>query len=71
MQAGADARFSQGTVRFAQNALDLRQGVSPAVRGELRLEDGVRAVVCNGESELPATVVAEGNEVNDLECPSQ
>lgn len=71
LQEQADARFGQSTIRYAQNGLDLRRGVSPVVRSILRIEDGRRAVVCNGESVLPAAVAADGNEVNDLECPSQ
>jgi hypothetical protein len=71
LQEQANARFGQSIIRYARNALDLRRGASPEVQAILRLTDGVRAVVCNGESQLPATVIAQGNEVNDLECPSQ
>jgi hypothetical protein len=68
--AQADVVIGEVTIRFARDGLFLRGGNTLAVNGLLRLMDGVNAVRCDSESDLPSAIVADGNEVNDLACPS-
>ncbi|MCA9950141.1 MAG: hypothetical protein KDE48_10875 [Anaerolineales bacterium] len=67
----ADAIMGETDVRFAQDGLFLRDGNAPRGEGIVRLLNGINAVRCNGDSILPDMLEAEGNEVNDLQCPHQ
>jgi hypothetical protein len=68
--AQADVTLADATIRFARDGLFLRGGNGLTANGLLQLLDGVNAVRCDGESDLPSTILAEGNEVNELECPN-
>lgn len=69
--AGARVRLANIVIRYAQTGLALHGGNVPVVQGELRISDGVKALWCDAEIEIPASFVVEGNEVNELRCPSR
>lgn len=67
----AHISFVHAQIRYARTGLILRDGVTPAVTGSLRISDGQNALWCDGRAEMPGTLVAEGNEDNYRQCPTQ
>ncbi|MCL4266957.1 MAG: hypothetical protein KJ069_27505 [Anaerolineae bacterium] len=71
ISARANVVLGDAAIYFARDGLFLRGGVNPTAPGPLRLVNGVHAVRCDGPSEVPPAIVAQGNEVNDLQCPTR
>jgi hypothetical protein len=73
IEIGADAnvQFAHTIIRYAQTALSLHGGNAPVIEGWLRVTGGKNALWCDGDSWLPSTFQSEGNESNEIRCPSQ
>jgi hypothetical protein len=69
--AEADPSFAYVIIRYAQTGLTLRGGNVPNIGGWLRVTDGEVALWCDGRGEMPDAFVAEGNEDNYGQCPTQ
>ena len=71
--AGAQASltFGEGLIRYAQNGLALRDGNIPRIDGRFQVTNSVRALWCNGRGEMPSGFIAEQNEDNYRQCPSE
>lgn len=67
--ARADVVMEDTIIYYARDGLFLRGGNSLRTSGDVRLVNGQNAVRCDGESELPNDISAQGNEVNVLICP--
>jgi len=67
----AEVSFGYAVIRYAQTGLILRDNVVPSISGWLQVADGQIALWCDGEAEMPVGFLAEGNEDNNKQCPTQ
>lgn len=69
--AQADVVVGHAVIRFATEGLFIRDSSALAVNGLVLITDGKTAVRCQSETSLPANaLVADRNEVNEIQCPN-
>lgn len=67
----AEVVIGHAIIRYATEGLFVRDSSALTVNGLILITDGKTALRCQGEVILPANVVvADRNEVNDIQCPS-
>lgn len=69
--AKASLDFEHAIIRYARTGLRLRDGSRLQIGESLNITDGISALWCNGDIEVPARLVARGNQDNLHECPTQ
>jgi len=68
---GGRAYFAHAVIRYAETGLALRGGELVNIEGWLRILDGQDALWCAVQAQLPDQLFAEGNERDELQCPTQ
>lgn len=71
LEQGGRAYFAHAVIRYAETGLNLRGGELTDVEGWLRILDGQDALWCAVQAHLPSQLFAEGNERDELQCPTQ
>lgn len=73
IEIGPEARvhFAHTIIKYAKWGLSLYGGNVPAIEGWLRVSDGKNALWCDSELRMPSSFIPEGNEINEIQCPTQ